>query len=130
GACAPRAARLRPLGAAGDARAPAHRGRSGEAMSHSRPSFAMPAGACDCHVHVFGPTARFPFAPGRGYTPGSASAAELAAHQRTLGLDRVVVVQPSVYGTDNSCTLDAIARLGLSARGVAVIDPAAPAEEL
>lgn len=94
------------------------------------PSFAMPAGACDCHVHVFGPSARFPMHPARGYTPGRASAAELAVHQRALGLERVVVVQPSVYGTDNSCTLDAVARLGPAARGIAVVDPAAPAEEL
>jgi predicted TIM-barrel fold metal-dependent hydrolase len=66
--------------------------------------FRVPAGACDCHVHVFG------------------TAAELSALQQALRLSRVVIVQPSVYGSDNSCTLDGMRRLGERARGVAVID--------
>src|SRR5207302_7727296 len=87
-------------------------------------SFTVPRGACDCHVHVFGDTAEFPFAARRGYTPPPASAAELSALQEALHLSRVVIVQPSVYGTDNSCTLDGMRRLGPCARGVAVIDDA------
>jgi predicted TIM-barrel fold metal-dependent hydrolase/predicted NBD/HSP70 family sugar kinase len=87
-------------------------------------SFAVPADACDCHVHVFGAAAEFSFAAGRGYTPPPASAAELAALLEKLRLSRVVVVQPSVYGSDNSCTLDGMRRLGERARGVAVIDAA------
>ncbi|HEY8872684.1 MAG TPA: ROK family protein [Stellaceae bacterium] len=87
-------------------------------------SFAVPAGACDCHVHVFGRAARFPFAERRGYTPPPASAAQLLALQEALHLSRVVIVQPSVYGSDNSCTLDGMRRLGPRARGVAVIDEA------
>lgn len=83
---------------------------------------AAPPGACDCHVHVFGPAARYPYAPERAYTPPDASIEELLALQKRLGFERVVVVQPSVYGTDNSCTLDALRRLGRRARGVAVID--------
>ncbi len=86
--------------------------------------FTVPAGACDCHVHVFGSAAEFPFAARRGYTPPPASAAELLALQRALRLSRVVIVQPSVYGSDNSCTLDGMRRLGPRARGVAVIDAA------
>jgi len=86
--------------------------------------FTVPAGACDCHVHVFGAAAQFPFAAGRGYTPPAASAAELLALQQALRLSRVVIVQPSGYGSDNSCTLDGMRRLGPSARGVAVIDAA------
>ena len=86
--------------------------------------FAVPAGACDCHVHVFGSAAEFPFAARRGYTPPPASSAELLALQRALRLSRVVIVQPSVYGSDNSCTLDGMRRLGARARGVAVIDAA------
>ena len=82
----------------------------------------VPPGACDCHVHVFGPAARFPFAPERTYTPPDASIEELLALQKRLGFERVVIVQPSVYGTDNSCTLDALKKLGRRARGVAVID--------
>ena len=85
-------------------------------------TFSVPACACDCHVHVFGPAAQFPFVAGRSYTPPPASAAELLGLQTALLLSRVVIVQPSVYGTDNSCTIDGLRRLGERARGVAVID--------
>jgi predicted TIM-barrel fold metal-dependent hydrolase len=81
-----------------------------------------PPGACDCHVHVFGPAARYPFAANRTYTPPDASVEELIELQQRLGFERVVIVHPSPYGTDNSCTLDALRRLGNRARGVAVID--------
>jgi predicted TIM-barrel fold metal-dependent hydrolase len=93
-------------------------------VTHGAPAFAVPPGACDCHVHVFGPAARFPYAAGRGYTPGDASIESLLALQAALGLERVVVVQASPYGTDNACTVDALRRLGARARGVAVIDAA------
>jgi len=81
---------------------------------------AAPPGACDCHVHVFGPAARYPFARARAYTPPDASIEELLALQQRLGFERVVLVQPRVYGTDNACTLDALRRLGKRARGVVV----------
>ncbi|HEU0219068.1 MAG TPA: ROK family protein [Stellaceae bacterium] len=85
--------------------------------------FRMPPGACDCHVHVFGSAEAFPFVTSRGYTPPPAGADDLLKLQSALGLSRVVIVQPSVYGTDNSCTLDGMRRLGPErARGVAVID--------
>ncbi|MBV8493654.1 MAG: amidohydrolase family protein [Alphaproteobacteria bacterium] len=87
-------------------------------------AFRVPPGACDCHVHVFGPAAEFPFAAQRSYTPPPASADELSSLLHKLKLSRVVVVQPSVYGSDNSCTLDGMRRLGDRARGVAVIDDA------
>ncbi len=87
-------------------------------------NFAVPPGACDCHVHVFGDPRRYPFFSGRVYTPEPASVDELQALHRALHIDRVVIVTPSVYGTDNSCTLDAIRELGPRARGVAVIDEA------
>jgi predicted TIM-barrel fold metal-dependent hydrolase/predicted NBD/HSP70 family sugar kinase len=97
-------------------------------MTASQPStavaFRVPAGACDCHVHVFGSAAEFPFAARRGYTPPPASAAELSSLLQKLRLARVVIVQPSVYGSDNSCTLDGMRELGERARGVAVIDDA------
>lgn len=93
-------------------------------------TFDVPAGACDCHTHVFGDRRRFPFAPSRTYTPEPASVDEMRRLQRALHMDRVVVVQPSVYGTDNACTLDAIGRLGARARGVAVIDERTPAAAL
>jgi predicted TIM-barrel fold metal-dependent hydrolase/predicted NBD/HSP70 family sugar kinase len=91
---------------------------------NTAPVFAVPADACDCHVHVFGSAAEFAFAARRGYTPPPASAAELLDLQQALHLSRVVIVQPSVYGSDNSCTLDGMRRFGPRARGVAVIDEA------
>ncbi|MBK1660931.1 amidohydrolase family protein [Paracraurococcus ruber] len=105
------------LGAAGLAAGPAR------AAGRTAPAFEVPAGACDCHVHVFPDPARFPFFAGRTYTPPVATADDLLRLQRDLKLDRVVIVQPSVYGTDNRATLDGIRQLGPQrARGVAVID--------
>jgi predicted TIM-barrel fold metal-dependent hydrolase len=85
-------------------------------------NFSVPSDACDCHTHVFGDPVRFPFAAGRTYTPESASVDEMRKLHRALHTTRVVIVQPSVYGTDNRCTLDAIRQLGPTARGIAVID--------
>lgn len=93
-------------------------------------NFQVPAGACDCHVHAFGDPERFPFSPARTYTPPPASVEEMREVHRALHTDRVVVVNPSVYGTDNSCTLDAVTRLGASARGIAVIDDKTPEARL
>ena len=84
--------------------------------------FDVPPLACDCHTHVFGDASRFPFAATRTYTPESASVAEMRKLHAALHTTRVVIVQPSVYGTDNACTLDAIRQLAPHARGVAVID--------
>jgi len=89
--------------------------------------FAVPPGACDCHVHVFSDPRKFPFAPERVYTPPQASVDHLSALQTALGFERVVIVTPSVYGLDNACTLDGIRQLGDRARGVAVIDRSTPA---
>jgi predicted TIM-barrel fold metal-dependent hydrolase len=75
---------------------------------------------------VVGDSRRFPFAAERVYTPAPASATDAIAFHRTLGTTRTVVVQPSVYGTDNSCLVDALAQLGSTARGVAVIDDKTP----
>jgi predicted TIM-barrel fold metal-dependent hydrolase len=92
----------------------------------TRVSFAVPRGACDCHTHVFGNLQQFPFVAGRVYTPEPASVDEMRALHRALHIGRVVIVQPSVYGTNNACTLDGIRRLGAGARGVAVIDDTSP----
>jgi len=92
------------------------------AQPATRVGFAVPDSACDCHVHVFGDPQRYPLAAGRGYTPETASIAELRACLDALHMDRVVIVQPSVYGTDNRCTVDAVRELGRRARGVAVVD--------
>jgi predicted TIM-barrel fold metal-dependent hydrolase len=93
-------------------------------------NFAVPRGACDCHVHVFADADKFPFAPDRVYTPPEASVEDLRALQAALGFERLVIVTPSVYGLDNSCTLDAIRQLGNRARGVAVIDASTPGKVL
>jgi predicted TIM-barrel fold metal-dependent hydrolase len=88
-----------------------------------------PPGATDCHVHVIGPKSRFPLARERSYTPRDALAAELAAMLERLGLERVVLVQPSFYRTDNACMLDAMAKIKNS-RGVAVLPAKVAAAEL
>jgi predicted TIM-barrel fold metal-dependent hydrolase len=93
-------------------------------VPQTAPAFDVPANACDCHVHIFGPADRFPYSTDRVYTPGPASVDDLLALHGALGLHRVVIVQPSPYGADNSCLLDALRRLGERARGVAVIDGA------
>ncbi len=91
-------------------------------VAHSTPKEAVPRGATDCHVHVFGPVERFAYDPERRYTPGDASIANLQRLHGVLGIDRVVIVHPSPYGTDNACSLDAARQIGPSARVVAVID--------
>jgi predicted TIM-barrel fold metal-dependent hydrolase len=96
------------------------------AQPQTKVTFKIPAGACDCHVHVFGDPRQYAYAENRTYTPESASVDELRSLLSALHLDRVVVVQPSVYGTDNSCTLDGVRKLGMRARGVAVIDEKTP----
>ena len=93
-------------------------------------NFVVPAGTCDCHTHIFGEPERFPFFPGRVYTPETALPDEMAALHRSLHIARVVIVTPSVYGTDNAATLYGIKARGAEARGVAVIDEKTPESEL
>ena len=84
--------------------------------------FDVPAGACDCHTHIHGDPEKFPFFAGRVYTPELASPEEMSALHKELHVERVVIVTPSVYGTDNSATLFGMKARGNTARGVAVID--------
>ena len=88
------------------------------------PGFAMPAEACDCHAHVIGPLALFPLQLERSYTPPEAPLTAYRHMLDTLGLQRGVLVQPSVFGTDNSCILQALARHRNTLRGVVAVDPA------
>lgn len=83
--------------------------------------FDVPVKACDCHTHIFDPR-QFPYSPDRTYTPEAALPEQMSALHRTLHIDRVVIVTPSVYGTDNLATLFGIRTRGTTARGVAVID--------
>lgn len=87
------------------------------------PSWRGPALSCDCHFHIFGPYDRFPLDAGRHYEPPAALIPTYLRMAEALGIGRMVIVQPSVYGTDNECSLDAAARFGLDrARVVAVVD--------
>lgn len=86
------------------------------------PRFTPPPGSCDCHAHVFGPVERYPFTRHRTYTPPPASLDDYRHMLATLGLSRGVIVQPSVYGTDNRATLDAVRAGGENFRGIVVID--------
>jgi predicted TIM-barrel fold metal-dependent hydrolase len=99
-------------------------------MRATSADFPMPAGACDCHVHVFGDARRFPLSPERAYTPPPAPVDEVRRLLRGLHMDRVVIVSASVYGTNNDCALDAIRQLGSRARGVANVSPEAADSEL
>lgn len=91
-------------------------------VNHSKPGFQIPAGACDCHMHIFGTADRYPFVAGRSYTPPEASLRAYRDMTRTLGLERNVFVQGSAYGADNACLLDALSEAGTTARGVVMID--------
>jgi predicted TIM-barrel fold metal-dependent hydrolase len=93
-------------------------------------NFDVPAHACDCHTHIHGDPEKFPFFAGRVYTPEPASPEEMAALHKALHIERVVIVTPSVYGTDNSATLFGIKARGDTARGVAVIDDKTSDSEL
>jgi predicted TIM-barrel fold metal-dependent hydrolase len=93
-------------------------------------NFDVPAGACDCHTHIHGDVEKFPFFAGRVYTPEPASPEEMAALHKTLHMQRVVIVTPSVYGTDNSATRFGMKARGADARGVAVIDDKTPESDL
>jgi D-galactarolactone isomerase len=88
----------------------------------------MPADACDCHHHIY--DARFPVAPYATLKPADARPADYRLLQKRIGTTRSVVVQPSTYGTDNSCTLDGMAQLGATSRGVAVVDTSVTDAEL
>jgi predicted TIM-barrel fold metal-dependent hydrolase len=94
------------------------------------PVSAMAAGATDCHNHIVGPQAKYPMAANRTYTPPEASVAQLRALRAQLGVQRNVIVQPSFYGFDNSCLLDALTELGNSVRGIAVVPLNVPDAEL
>jgi len=98
---------------------------AGAAMSEANAAQAL-TGITDCHVHIIGPQDKYPLVPNRPYTPPTASVAQLKAMHARLGVTRTVLVQPSFYGTDNSCMMDALAELGGSARGIAVCWPATP----
>jgi predicted TIM-barrel fold metal-dependent hydrolase len=89
-----------------------------------RPRIALPKGAIDTHVHVFEPG--YALSPARGYTPPHSTLADLTHLHATLGIERVVFTQPSIYGIDNAAILDAMAKLNAKtpnrARSVVALD--------
>lgn len=93
-------------------------------------AFEVPAGACDCHTHIHGDPEKFPFSSARTYTPAMALPEEMTELHKALHIQRVVIVTPSVYGTDNSTTLYGMKPRGSDARGVAVVDDKTPESEL
>ncbi|WP_053846130.1 amidohydrolase family protein [Streptomyces sp. NRRL B-24085] len=96
----------------------------------SVPAFRLPAGTVDTHCHVFGPQARFPFAPERKYTPCDGGKEQLFALRDHLGIARNVVVQATCHGADNSAMVDAVRAAGDRARGVATVRPDVEEAEL
>jgi 2-pyrone-4,6-dicarboxylate lactonase len=87
-----------------------------------RPRVPPPPGSWDTHAHIFGPADRFPYTPGRGYTPPDAPVARFIALLDHLGMARGVVVQGNAHGYDNRVLLDALARYPQRLRGVAITD--------
>jgi 2-pyrone-4,6-dicarboxylate lactonase len=96
----------------------------------SRPRLLLPSGACDAHVHVFGPAARFPFAVDRNFTPVDAPKETLFELHRHLGITRCVIVQSIVHGFDNAVVEDAIRAGGGRYLGVALVPHQVPDAEL
>ncbi len=105
-----------------------HRGPVPHSAGEEGPDFEVPAGACDCHMHLF--DTRVPFAPGPVLRHEDASLADYRLLQRRLRLRRHVIVQPSSYGTDNRVLVRGLVESRGAARGVAVVDPSVEAEEL
>ena len=92
------------------------------------PKLKAPPNACDCHMHIY--DSRFPAAPYATIRSPDASIAAYRLLQKRIGATRTIVVHPSTYGTDNACTLNAIAEFGADARGVAVVDTSVTDAEL
>ena len=90
------------------------------AETNTRPAFRMPPGACDTHFHVFEPG--YPHVPNPRYTFPQGTTDQYLRMAEVLGIERMVLVQPSFYGTDNSLLIDVLKRLGPRCRGVAAID--------
>jgi predicted TIM-barrel fold metal-dependent hydrolase len=88
-----------------------------------KPRIELPAGSVDTHAHVFGRLGKYPLSPQRGYTPVESRLDTLLEMHAAMGVDRLVLTQPSVYGTDNSAMLDAIARFPDRIRGVVAVGP-------
>ena len=92
------------------------------------PKLKVPANACDCHMHIY--DARFPAVANATLKPPDALVDDYKKLQKRIGTSRNVIVTPSTYGTDNSATLDGMAKIGPTVRGVAVVDASVTDAEL
>src|SRR5712691_10535741 len=101
-----------------------------DASTLTRPSFAMPPDACDGHVHVFEQAKRYPSVAKPLYTLPDGGLAKLIRMGEATSLRRFAIVQPSFYGTNNRCMLDALDRLGARGRGVAMVEESISDDEL
>lgn len=90
----------------------------------------LPDGSCDCHLHILGPEELYPFSEHRLYTPMNALVPAAMQFLSQQGLSRAVIIQPSVYGTDNRCTIDALNDFPIETRAIAVVDPSISIEDL
>jgi 2-pyrone-4,6-dicarboxylate lactonase len=95
-----------------------------------KPLLSLPPLSCDCHAHICGPASRYPYWPGRVYTPPDCLLPAYRHMLATLGVERAVLVQPSVYGSDNSALIDALHAAGPAFRGVAVVEDSIDAADL
>ena len=87
-----------------------------------KPRIAMPRHSCDTHAHICGPIAKYAYSDRRVYTPPDALLPAYLQMLEQLGVERMVLVQPSVYGSDNTVMLEAMKAIGDRVRGVAVVD--------
>ncbi len=94
------------------------------------PRYTLPTNSCDTHAHICGPASRYQYDPSRIYTPPDALLSDYLAMLKTLGINRAVIIQPSVYGIDNTVTLEAIKASPIPCHGVAVIDSSVTNAEL
>lgn len=94
------------------------------------PDFRAPSLSCDSHFHVFGPAERYPYGADLRYAPPLAPLEDYLALARRLGMERFVFVQPSAYGRDNRCMLDAMSKVGAKCRGIVDVDENVPEAEL
>jgi predicted TIM-barrel fold metal-dependent hydrolase len=92
------------------------------------PKLKAPANSCDCHMHIY--DARFPADPGATLRPADALVDDYRLLQKRIGTTRNVIVTPSTYGTDNRVTLDAMAKIGATVRGVVVVNASVADAEL
>ena len=102
----------------------------GPNLDAKTPRCRAPAGSVDCHIHVMGDPNRIPLNPGRQYTPAEADLDLLRARNNVIGIDNVVIVQPSTYGINNDFICEQVKAMGKHGRGIAVTDITTPEKDL